>query len=359
MNQRKKFLKRINVYKRKFMHAITKNISNTKVSKKGDSINVNEIKNILICRPNHRLGNQLLTSPLVKEVISTFPNCKVDLIVNGDLSPIIFKNYNNVDKIIQLPKRPFKYPLQYIKRCMSLRKKNYDIAINGVSDSSSGRLFTLLSSSRHKIIGNPDENKRLIHKTENHIAKEQIYLLREYLTLFGNKSKEVIPSLDIKLDPAEINHGKKIVDKLATNKKNKSISIFTYATDEKCYSESWWLPFYEKLKAEFNEYNILEILPVENVSQIQFKAPSFYSKDIREIAAVIANTEIFIGADSGIMHLASASQTTTIGLFSVSDIKRYYPYSNNSTAVNTNIESTEDIIKKIKNSLNPVKKLAV
>jgi ADP-heptose:LPS heptosyltransferase len=37
----------------------------------------------------------------------------------------------------------------------------------------------------------------------------------------------------------------------------------------------------------------------------------FYSKDIREIGAVIANTEIFIGADSGIMHLASASLTPT------------------------------------------------
>jgi ADP-heptose:LPS heptosyltransferase len=41
----------------------------------------------------------------------------------------------------------------------------------------------------------------------------------------------------------------------------------------------------------------------ENVSQIAFKSPTFYSKDIREIGAVIANTEIFIGADSGIMHL--------------------------------------------------------
>jgi hypothetical protein len=38
----------------------------------------------------------------------------------------------------------------------------------------------------------------------------------------------------------------------------------------------------------------------ENVSQIAFK-PTFYSKDIREIGAVIANTEIFIGADSGII----------------------------------------------------------
>jgi muconolactone delta-isomerase len=66
------------------------------------------------------------------------------------------------------------------------------------------------------------------------------------------------------------------------------------------------------LKAEYSNYNIIEVLPVENVSQIGFKAPTFYSKDVREIGALMANTEVFI--DSGIMHLASASKVST-GLF--------------------------------------------
>jgi hypothetical protein len=55
--------------------------------------------------------------------------------------------------------------------------------------------------------------------------------------------------------------------------------------------------FYALLQ-RISDYNIIEILPVENVSQIAFKSPVFYSKDIREIGAVIANTEIFIGADN-------------------------------------------------------------
>jgi ADP-heptose:LPS heptosyltransferase len=66
--------------------------------------------------------------------------------------------------------------------------------------------------------------------------------------------------------------------------------------------------FYDRLKAEYPNYNIIEVLPVENVSQIGFKAPTFYSKDVREIGALMANTEVFIGGDSGIMHLASASK---------------------------------------------------
>jgi hypothetical protein len=69
------------------------------------------------------------------------------------------------------------------------------------------------------------------------------------------------------------------------------------------------------IKSRVSNYNIIEVLPVENVSQMGFKAPTFYSKDVREIGALMANTEVFIGGDSGIMHLASASKVSTVGLF--------------------------------------------
>ncbi|MFN7014182.1 MAG: glycosyltransferase family 9 protein, partial [Bacteroidia bacterium] len=104
----------------------------------------------------------------------------------------------------------------------------------------------------------------------------------------------------------------------------------------------------EKLKKEFKNLNIIEVLPVENVSQIAFKIPTFYSKDIRQIGSLIANTDVFISADSGIMHLASSVQTPTVGLFSVTDMDKYQPYNKNSLALNTNILSTNEIIKKIK-----------
>jgi ADP-heptose:LPS heptosyltransferase len=47
------------------------------------------VEKILICRPNPRLGNQLLITPLVQDVIAT--DCEIDLFVNGGLAPIILK----------------------------------------------------------------------------------------------------------------------------------------------------------------------------------------------------------------------------------------------------------------------------
>lgn len=156
--------------------------------------------------------------------------------------------------------------------------------------------------------------------------------------------------MDLKLTQAEISIGKKQLKKIIDVNK-KTISLFTFATGAKCYSEVWWSEFYNKLKSKFSSYNIIEVLPIENVSQINFEAPTFYSKDIREIGALIANTELFIGADSGIMHLASSSLTPTIGLFAITDENKYRPYGNNSIAVNTNNTSIDDCIKHISDTL--------
>src|SRR5690606_33263644 len=144
----------------------------------------------------------------------------------------------------------------------------------------------------------------------------------------------------LKLDSAELLAGKKVLNQIIDDTK-RTICLFTYATGDKCFSTHWWGNFYTKLKAKYTSYNIIEILPVENVSQIGFQAPTFYSTDIREIGAVIAQADLFIGADSGIMHLASAVKTPTIGLFSVSDIKKYEPYDNSSIAIDTNIVAFE------------------
>lgn len=340
------FFKKINIIRRSATHRITKNIGTSNSNDFAPINNKEDIKRILICRPNHRLGNQLLMTPLVQEVINTFPDSKIDLFVKGNLAPIIFKNYENIDKIIQLPKKPFENIVQYIVMWLSIRKKQYDIVINVDKGSSSGRLSTKFANSTYRIFDDENEYFNLKYKDYKHLAKHPVYSLRIFLSTIGVVNVEkVIPSLDLKLNSEEIAEGKKILNQLIVNKEQKTICLFTYATGNKCYSELWWMELLEKLKKEFENFNIIEVLPVENVSQIAFKAPTFYSNDIRQMGSLIANTNVFISADSGIMHLASSVQTPTVGLFSVTDLDKYQPYNKNSLALNTNILSTNEIVK--------------
>lgn len=341
--------KKINAARRSLMRGLTKNIgkSHTEVITQKNI----PIKKILISRPNHRLGNLLLLSPLVQEVINTFPDAKVDLFVKGGITPIIYKNYKNIDRIIQLPKKPFSNLFQYIKGWYQLKSRKYDLVINASYGSSSGRLSTSMARSEYKVFGEFNEEMAAQISDYRHAAKNSIYSLREFLQqidIKGNDTK--IPDLSIELSNEEREEGKRKLHDLVKNDK-KSVCLFTNATGAKCYSEEWWHSFYEKLEKKFPNYNFVELLPVENISKLNFKIPSFYSKDIREMGGFIANCEVFIAADNGVMHLASAVNTPTVGLFMITEEEVYKPYNDGSFSVNTNEISMDEIINLLKKIL--------
>lgn len=319
----------VNNFRRGLMHALTQNVGNDSVAKwPADK----PVKRILICRPNHRLGNQLLLTPLIDEIAATFPYAKVDLFVKGGLANAIFKNSDTVGRVSSLPKKPFSNLLEYFGCWFRLRFKSYDIALNVDPKSSSGRLSTKFSRAHVKFFG---QGAFVQYPDGRHIAKLPVYNFRNLVARMGfDMPKRDIAALDLKLSDSERKHGKNILDTLFANDR-KTICVFTFATGRKCYCEDWWGKFYEQLRARYVDYNILEILPAENVSQIGFKAKTFYSNDIREIASVIGATKAFIGADSGIMHLASASHTPTLGLFSVTDLGKYEPFNPGSIGLDT------------------------
>lgn len=338
-------LKKVNIVRRKITKQLTKNIGRNTANITFNYSDTRKVKKVLIVRPNHRLGNQLLMTPLITEVSEIFPNCKIDLFVKGNLAPKLFKNYSNIDRIIQLPTEPFKNILQYLKGWSAITERKYDVVINVESGSSSGRIATKIAAADYKFYGEPDE----IQQSEcPHSAQQPVYGLRNYLSQSEKLNLDkAMHDLDLKLNPAEIKEGKEILDKLVKAKNTKTICLFTYATGEKCFPESWWMELYKRLKKEFADINIIEVLPIENISKIKFKEPTFYSNNIREVGALIKNTSLFIGADSGIMHLASSVQVPTIGLFSVTDRDRYEPYNAGSVAINTNYFSTNEIMRLI------------
>lgn len=341
--------KKINAVRRSVMKSLTKNIGKSHAEGK---LNKDfKVKRVLISRPNHRLGNLLLLTPLVQEIIKTFPDSKIDLFVKGGVTPIIYKNYENIDQYIQLPKKPFSNLGKYIKGWFDLKFRKYDLAINSNPGSSSGRLSMLATNSTYKFFGEHDEELAAKYPDYNHDAKKTIYNLRKFLTQLGypeNNSK--LPSLKIILDQKELETGKENVQKIVQNDK-KTICLFTNATGAKIYSEDWWEDFYTKLRAAFPDYNIIELLPVENISKLNFKIPNFYSTDIREMGGFLANCELFIAADNGVMHLASSVNVPTIGLFKVTDETMYKPYNDKSFSINTNNLDLDKVIDLVKTSL--------
>ncbi len=324
--------KGINTWRGRIMMALTKNVGRSHKNTEVKLESVGQIKQILISRPNHRLGNLLLITPLLQEVSETFPDAKIDLFVKGNLPRLIFQNYSSVDRIIQLPAKPFKSLVKYISGWLTLKRKQYDLAINVISDSSSGRLSVQFANARIKFFG--DKGTKAGKDHYMHMAKYPVHVFRESIEQFGFRlHNRAVPPMNLRLFKSEIAVGKKRLYELVGNEK-KTICLFTYATDLKLYGESWWSHLLDELTERYFDFNIVEILPVQNVSQLSFRIPSYYSKNIRDIGSLIANTTVFIGADSGMTHLASAVNVPTVALFKVTNADAYAPYNANSLALN-------------------------
>ena len=69
-------LKLINKHRRKVTQRITRGLSKSNTNKNLNWDDLDQIKNILICRANHRLGNLLLIIPFVLVISITIPDCK-------------------------------------------------------------------------------------------------------------------------------------------------------------------------------------------------------------------------------------------------------------------------------------------
>ena len=87
-----------------------------------------------------------------------------------------------------------------------------------------------------------------------HHAKNPIYNLRYQLKNQLDRVNKTIPKLDLKLRDYEIINGGKLLKSMFRDQK-PIISIFTFATAEKCLSKNWWRDLYSKLKNTRIKYN--------------------------------------------------------------------------------------------------------
>lgn len=217
----------INALRRRITRNLTKNIGKSKLKSNLQPGSKVVFKNVLISRPNHRLGNLLLITPLVQEINSTFPDCKIDLFVKGSLAPIIFKNYNSVENYINLPKKPFKELLKYIQVWIKIKQKKYDLVINIDKNSSSGRLSTQFANADYKFFGEKNDAITTRYPDHVHMAKYPVYEFRYYLSQLGFSAQEkAIPTINMKLSALELQQSKVILDELVSNDKKNNCHFY-------------------------------------------------------------------------------------------------------------------------------------
>jgi len=311
------------------------------------------INRVLICRTSHSLGNTLLLTPLLEELERVYPGAEIDIVTQSPVARDLYDRYFSVRKVLVLPSRFPPHMLSVFGVLRSMRERSYDLVIDPDRRSKTARILLALSHSRHKLgFCGPEKSGEVTHAVAipehvQHIAKLPVYLLR---TALGRAHDTEYSSPDIRLSHAERTAGRQALLRLMNCSHAGArpvIGVFANATGAKRLDGSWWQGMLDRLEGILPGYEFLEVTPVFGASMLDLRYPTQYCSDLRKLTAVMSQLTAFISVDSGLMHLAWASGTTTIGLFTGTDIQAWGPYGANAMVIGAREHTVEEVASSI------------
>lgn len=292
------------------------------------------IHRILICRSVHTLGDSLTLTPLLAELADIYPGAEVDIVSGCPVADALFETFPNVHAVHRIPRHIAAHLLATARTLRAMRRKHYDLVIDPDPQSQSGRLLALAAHATYSLgyVG-PKKSGTLTHGVAipaglRHKAMTPVYLLRS--ATGEDPAARPYPQPSLSLSDAERECGRCTLQRLATNRASDAdgprIGIFANATRNKRLAQNWWGAFIEAFQSDVPGCRIVEILPAFGKSMLADRFPCYYSSDVRKMAAVIANLDAFVSADCGVMHLAWATGTPTVGLFCATDPAEWGPF---------------------------------
>ncbi len=274
------------------------------------------MKILFIC--SNLIGDTILSSGAIKYFIDQNKEAKLTFVVGPTAAPLL-KNYNNIENIIIFKKRKFNL------HWFDIFQKTYNVKWDIVVDFRSSVISYLLRN-----------NKKYIFK-KNH----NIHHIEQLNSSFGfNCSNLLIPTSDDEKNKADED----------LDSSFKHIVIFPGGNwDPKLWSAD---NFNVTMKLLLEKFHKIKFILVGSLKEKN----KFYNELIKGIkedliidlfgfnltltSAYMKKSDMFIGNDSGLMHLAVANKLRVISLFGPTDDNVYGPYGEGNIVVRTS-ESLE------------------
>ncbi len=304
-------------------------------------IDLGDVKKILVIRQHNQLGDMLCAVPLLRALRQRFPSAKITLIT----SPVnyeVMKDNPYIDEVLNFNKVEFlKSPRKFFDFIKKI-KSDFDIAIvpSTVSISTTSNLLAYISKAKTRIgpksidgKENPTSflfNYQVILDWRNEQMKHQTERNLDIVRPFGIDTEDlsyVIPSFD----------GDRKFAREFLKEREKFNFVIGYHPGAGKVPNRWdALKFAElaiKLAEKFNALTLITAGPMDDepvkkmIDEIEGKLKYLVLKNekISRIVAVIESIDLFITNDTGIMHVAGATQTPVISLFGPTNPYQWSP----------------------------------
>ncbi len=273
-------------------------------------------KKVLVISSN-RLGDCILSSGLNSFFKKKFKDAKV-FFVCGPIPGDFFKLCKNIDKLIILKKKKFSLHWYYLWKLMFFNYWDYVVDLRGTVIS-----FFLFAK------------KRKVYSVRSNLHK-----VEEISKLFSVKN--IVPNICLNEKNIKNKSFFKLLKKKTLNKK-----LVLVAPSANWIGKTWPIENFCMLLKKLNKnihfensYFIIvgpenEKKSIKNILKLK-GLPTFDlvgKTDLPEIFLIMKESRLFIGNDSGLMHLAALAGIPTVGLFGPSDSKRYHPWGKKTLAI--------------------------
>ncbi|MDC3270554.1 glycosyltransferase family 9 protein [Alphaproteobacteria bacterium] len=269
------------------------------------------MKILFIC--SNLIGDTILSSGVINHFINQNKEAKLTFVV-GPTAASLLKNYKNIENIIIFKKR--KLSLHWL----DIFKKTYSIRWDIIVDFRSSALSLLLRN-----------NKKYVFK-----KLHSIHHIKQLNSSFGfDCSKLSIPTSN-----EEVNKVNNHLDSLY-----KHVVIFPGGN----WTPKLWSAenYNETMKLLIDKYDKIKFIIVGSLQE-KNKFYNLLIKDINEdliidlfgynltlTSAYMKKSDVFIGNDSGLMHLAVASKLRVISLFGPTNDVVYGPHDDKNIVIRT------------------------
>jgi len=306
-----------------------------------------DIQSVLICRINARIGNTLFLTPLIRRIHELMPHAAIDLVLAYPQAEELLAEFPGLRNIILVPLGNWRKSWRYLVALRRLRACRYDLAIDPVRESMSGRIAISICRAQYRL-GYASESQwaPLTHAVipwpgVQHHAIEPVFLLSR---VFGVPCETRSLRICLPLRDDELATGRRIVSEAIAlvhpqGTAAQAFGFFSHAAGLKPQGRDWWLAFWDAFLALAPEALPVECLPSYRHAPVDARFASFHAPSARLVSAAIAATRMFVSSDTGPMHLASATGVPTVALFRASSPELYGPLKPTDLAIDTTLYS--------------------
>ncbi|MBI5417865.1 glycosyltransferase family 9 protein [Candidatus Poribacteria bacterium] len=281
-----------------------------------------------------RIGDILVTTPVMRSLRKAFPSAKLDFLSNDISAPVLYGN-SNIDEIVVMSEDKTKTYMEQIKFLKYIRDRKYDIVFDFLGTPRSAYI-TAFSGAEYRV-GFIFRGRSWAYNIKVNSDGSARYVVDYKFDLLRALN---IPVLDTDLDKIIIpNENKEKVNKYLSslNIKKNDLKVIISPTSRR-NARMWTKKGYaqlsdlliKKYKAKvFFVWGPGEKEVIDDIFKLmEEKAEIIPLFDLKDLAYLLSISQFFISNDNGPMHIAVAMGTPTLTIYGPSEEWRWTPPNN-------------------------------